>query len=388
MITEALAQHLAPTYKRPPIVFERGEGACLYDTAGRKYLDALAGIAVNALGHADAEVVATIRDAADGLIHVSNLYHTEPHLRLADELCASSFADRVFFCNSGAEATEGAIKVARLATGRSGLVAFDNAFHGRTMGALSITANEKYRTPFEPLVPHVTWAPFGDAEATCALIDEHTAAVIVEPIQGEGGIRPATTAFLQALRARCDAVGALLVLDEIQCGLGRTGDLWAHAHTGVTPDIMTLAKPLGAGLPIGAILMTERVGTALSPGDHGSTFAGGPFVCAVARVVLRRVSDPTFLARVNEAGAHLASRLHGLKREAVVEVRGRGLMWGVQLCDDIPVAEVVAACLERGLIIGSSGGNTVRLVPPLIITNEQIDTVVEILDACIGGPRA
>ncbi|NDD26724.1 MAG: acetylornithine/succinylornithine family transaminase [Proteobacteria bacterium] len=379
---------LAPTYKRPPIVFTRGEGAWLEDSSGRRYLDALAGIAVNALGHADPETVSTMREAAGGLIHVSNLFHTEPHLRLAETLCAKSFADRVFFCNSGTEAIEGALKFARLATKRHAFVAFHGSFHGRTMGALSVTSGDRYRAPFEPLVPGVTWASFDDPQGAVSAITAETAAVIVEPIQGEGGIRPAPEGLLRALRQRCDETGALLVFDEIQCGLGRTGDCWAHEATGVTPDIMTLAKPLGAGLPIGAILMRETVATTISPGDHGSTFAGGPFICSVANVVLRRVTQEGFLARVREAGARLGTALRRLDHPCITEVRGRGLMWGVQLREDVLVAEVVQRCLDQALIIGSSGGNTVRLVPPLIVTDDEIDIIAATLDRVLGGtPR-
>lgn len=379
-IIELEQAYVLQTYKRPPFVLERGEGAYLYDTKGRRYLDLVAGIAVNALGYGDPEVLATLHAQAEKLMHASNLYHTIPQAQLARDLVQRSFADRVFFCNSGTEANEAALKFARKwqrvnhpGEDRSGIVAFTGSFHGRTMGALSTTYREKYRAPFEPLVPGVTFAPFNDAAAARAAIGPTTGAVIVEPLQGEGGVHPADPLFLQALREACDAQGALLIFDEVQCGLGRTGTLWAYQASGVTPDLMTLAKPLGGGLPIGATLLTQRVADAIVPGDHGSTFAANPVICAVAQVVLRRVSDPAFLVRVQQRGAYLQRGLLALKdRHPVVQqVRGRGLIWGIDLAVD--AGPLVNRAYDKGLIVTTAGDRVLRMVPPLIVNEEQID---------------
>lgn len=387
-IIQAEADYLVQTYVRPPFVLTHGRGATLYDSAGRAYLDFFAGIAVMALGHSDPEWAAAVAEQAARLTHVSNLFHTAPHVALAERLVAHSFADRVFFCNSGAEANEGAIKFARnLARARGAadqveIVAFSGAFHGRTTGALALTPREKYQAPFRPLLPGVVIAPFNDVEAAERAIGPRTCAVIVEPIQGEGGVQPATPAFLRALRRFCDAHGALLICDEVQCGLGRTGDLWAHEAAGVTPDIMTLAKPLANGLPIGAILTTEAVAAALHPGDHGSTFAGGPLVCRAAQVVFDRISHPEFLEAVAEKGAHLLAQLRAqLPAEALVELRGRGLMVGVELsCEAAPV---VRRCAERGLLVINAGTHVLRLVPPLIVSLDQIDFAVATIAAAV-----
>ena len=378
---------LAPTYRRPPVVFTHGEGVYVYDAQGRRYLDFVAGIAVCALGHADPGVAAVVAEQARRLVHMSNLYHTEPHLCLAEALVARSFADRVFFCNSGAEAVEAALKFARkyahirFGGHKVGFVAFTHGFHGRTMGALSVTEKAAYREPFAPLVPGVTFAPFNDVEAARAAITEETCAVIVEPIQGEGGVHVATPEFLQALRERCDAVGALLIFDEVQCGLGRTGTLWAYEAYGVEPDLLTVAKPLANGLPIGAVLMREPVAAVLQPGDHGSTFAGGLLVAAVALHVFRRLSDPAFLARVREVGAFLRARLESAGLPGVREIRGRGLLLGIEIAGD--ARAVVAAALERGLLVTTAGDTVVRLVPPLIVTEAQIEEAVALLKAAM-----
>ncbi len=388
----ALAERvLAPTYRRPPIVFTHGEGMYVYDAAGRRYLDFMAGIAVCALGHADPGVARVIAEQAQRLIHLSNLYHTEPHLRLAEALIAHSFADRVFFCNSGTEAVEAALKFARkfarthFNERKVGFVAFTHSFHGRTMGALSVTEKPAYREPFAPLVPGVTFAPFNDVEAARVAITAETCAVIVEPIQGEGGVHVAAPEFLRALRERCDEVGALLIFDEVQCGLGRTGTLWAYEAYGVEPDLLTVAKPLANGLPIGAVLMKEKVAAALQPGDHGSTFAGGPLVTAAALHVFQRLRDPAFLAHVREAGAYLMDRLRAVELPGVKEIRGRGLLIGVEIEGD--ARGVVAAALERGLLLTTAGDTVVRLVPPLIVERPHIDEAVEILrEALTASP--
>ena len=381
------ARYLMQTYRRADVVLERGEGVYLYDTDGKRYLDFMSGIAVAALGHADPEVTAAVAEQAATLTHVSNLYHTIPGVGLARRLVTHSFADRVFFTNSGAEAIEGALKFARkwartrAGEGKHEIVAFGGSFHGRTMGALSVTYKAIYREPFAPLVPGVCFAPFNDLDAARALMSDATCAVIVEPVQGEGGIHAATPEFLRGLRALCDQHQALLIFDEIQCGLGRTGRLWAHEASGVVPDIMTLAKPLANGLPIGAILLTEEVAAAVGYGEHGSTFAGGPLVTRVAQVVFDRVSDPAFLAAVTENGAYLRARLRDLNSPLVVEVRGSGLLIGVEL--NTAVAPVVAAAREAGLLIINAGETILRIAPPLIVTRDHIDEAVAILRECL-----
>lgn len=381
------AKYLLRTYERPDIVFTKGDGAYLFDEDGRRYLDFGAGIAVNALGHGDAEWVEAVSDQARELTHLSNLYHSRPHVDLAERLVNNSFADRVFFSNSGAEANEAALKFARRwarskhGEGKVEIVAFQGGFHGRSIGSLSVTAREKYRTPFEPLMPGVTFTPFNDLSAAALAIDERTCAVIVEPIQGEGGVVLADGDFLQGLRRCCDENDALLIFDEVQCGLGRTGRLWAHENFGVTPDIMTLAKPLAGGLPIGATLMTERVARSIHLGDHGSTFAAGPLVCRAAQVVFDRIREPEFLAVVRTKGERLREALQALPSKHVRQVRGMGLMWGVEF--DCPVRPLVSAALDAGLIVLNAGENTLRLVPPLIITESQIDEGLGTLRDCL-----
>ncbi len=378
-------QYLLQSYKRPPFVMERGEGVYLYDSEGQRYLDMVGGIAVNALGYADAGMLAVMQEQAARLLHTSNLYYTEPQARLAQKLVESCFADRVFFCNSGTEAVEGALKFARkwarTSSGdpeKSEIVSFSQAFHGRSMGALSTTANPAYREPFGPLLAGVSFAEFNDLASAAALIHARTAAVIVEPIQGEGGITPAREDFLRGLRALCDQHGAALIFDEIQCGMGRTGALWAYQATDVIPDLMTSAKPLGGGLPIGAILMTQRIADAIQVGDHGSTFAGGPFVTAVATHVFDRIANPTFLAHVCEVGTYLGEALSELAEAFPVirEVRGRGLMWGIELDPSLPAPSVVSAGYEQGLLLVGAGRNTVRLIPPLVLQIEHVDELV------------
>ncbi len=374
-------RYLARTYARAPFVLERGEGCWVYDTDGRAYLDCVAGIAVNALGHADPGLVAALTRQAGALWHVSNLYHTAPHARLAAALCESSFADRVFFCNSGTEAVEGAFKFARkwaaehYGPDKHAIVAFSGAFHGRTFGALAATPREKYQAPFRPLLPGVRIAPFNDLDGTAAVMADDVCAVIVEPVQGEGGVHPAEPGFLAGLRALCDQHHALLITDEVQCGLGRTGTLWAHQACGVTPDMLTAAKPLAGGLPMGAVLMTEAVAEVLQPGDHGSTFAASPLVASVAEAVLARVSQPAFLADVAAKGAYLMERLAALGSPHIRQVRGRGLMIGADL--DVPANDVVSAGYRHGLLLVNAGPDTLRLVPPLTITREEINLLLE-----------
>jgi acetylornithine/N-succinyldiaminopimelate aminotransferase len=379
--------HLVQTYKRAPFVLVHGQGMTLYDTEGRSYTDWAAGIAVNALGYGDPELTQTIQQAASGLIHVSNLYLTAPQVELAVMLCEKSFADRVFFTNSGTEANEGAIKFARKVAYNQGLTdkveiaGFTDAFHGRTMGSLALTPRDKYQKPFAPLMPGAVIAEYNNIESVKAAINPNTAAVIVEPVQGEGGIHEATPEFLRALRDLCDQYGALLIFDEIQCGMGRTGTLWAYEQTGVIPDIMTVAKPLAGGLPIGAILTTEKVASALQPGDHGSTFAGGPLITSAAKVVLQRVSQPEFLAHVQEVGAYLKERLEEINSPLVKAVRGKGLMVGLELTVD--TTPIISAGYKYGLIMVNAGTNVLRFVPPLIVEKQHVDELVEKLTAIL-----
>ncbi len=380
-IVQLEGQYLVQSYKRPPFVLVRGEGVTLYDAAGRAYLDWVAGIAVNALGYGDPGMVDAIHKAADGLLHTSNLYYTEPQVRLAAALCEHSFADRVFFTNSGAEANEGALKFVRKYhydrgdRARTEIVCFTGAFHGRTLGALSLTPKEKYQKSFSPLMPGVVVAEYNNIASAEAAIHERTAAVVIEPVQGEGGIHPATPEFLQALRRLCDERGALLWFDQVQCGMGRTGTLWSSQPSGVTPDLQTLAKALGGGLPIGALLTTERVADHIHPGDHGSTFAGGPFITSVAHYVFNRINQPAFLAHVREVGGYLKDRLREIDSPLVKDVRGRGLMVGLELA--VEVGPVIEAGYRRGLLMVNAGPNVIRFVPPLIIEKHHVDVLIE-----------
>ncbi len=373
--------HLVQSYKRPPFVLVGGQGMWVVDSEGRRYQDWVAGIAVNALGYGDPGLQAAIQAASTGLLHTSNLYYTAPQAELATMLCEKSFADRVFFTNSGTEANEGAIKFARKVAHDSGnpdktqIVGFTHAFHGRTMGSLALTPKEKYQLPFRPLLPDVALAEFNSIEAAEAAISDRTCAVFVEPVQGEGGIHPASDEFLRALRRLCDAHGALLVFDEVQCGLGRTGALWSNEPSGVQPDIMTLAKPLAGGLPIGAILTTERVAAHIGPGDHGSTFAGGPFITSVAQYVVERVSQPAFLQNVQEVGSYLRERLGEINSPLIAEVRGRGLMVGLELTID--AAPIIEAGYAHGLLMVNAGPNVIRFVPPLIAQKADVDVLID-----------
>ena len=374
-------QYLLQNYVRPDFVLVRGEGSTLYDETGKAYQDWVAGIAVNSLGYNDAGINQSLKEQSDtGLWHVSNLYHTEPHAKLAKQLVESSFADRVYFCNSGAEANEGAMKFARRVaytqgkTEKTEIVTFTAAFHGRTMGALSVTPKDKYQAPFKPLINGVVLAEFNNIESAIEAITDKTAAVIIEPIQGEGGVNVASTEFLQALRDLCNQHEALLIFDEIQCGLGRTGTLWAYEHAGVTPDIMTLAKPLANGLPIGAVLVTDAVADYIKPGDHGSTFAGGAVVTNVASHVVERINQPEFLAHVAEVGEYLIERLEEINSPHIKEVRGRGLMAGIEL--DIEASHLIKAGYEQGLLMVNAGTNVLRFVPPLIVEKSDVDELI------------
>jgi acetylornithine/N-succinyldiaminopimelate aminotransferase len=379
---------LLGVYKQSGPAFVGGHGCWLTGDDGRDYLDFTSGIAVNALGYGDPGVADAIRQALDsGLIHTSNLYRTLPGAELAEWLVAHSFADRVFFCNSGAEANEGAIKFARKLARTEGneqrtqVIAFRGGFHGRTMGALAATDRPAYQEPFRPLMPGVHFCQVGNvAEVEEALAGGRVAAVLIEPIQAEGGVLPVPPAFLKALRYLCDEAGALLIFDEVQAGMGRTGTLWAHEAAGVAPDIMTIAKPLAGGLPMGAVLMSEKVAAALQPGDHGTTFGGGPLVASAALATCRRIGAPEFLQTVRMRGHTLANLLGGMsmRHESIRAVRGAGMIWGIEL--DGNAGEVVARALDAGLLICSAGPNVVRLLPPLVASDEELTRGVDILD--------
>ncbi len=383
-------EYVLGVYGRPPFVLERGQNCTLYDTEGKAYLDLVAGIAVNALGYDDAGIKQAITEATtNGVIHVSNLYHSAPHAELAKQLCETSFADKVHFANSGAEATEGAFKFARRYAREKGkedkyhILAFTNAFHGRLYGALAATPRPKYQDPFKPLMPGVRFAEFNNLESARAQMDENVCAIIVEPVQGEGGLYVATNEFLSGLRALADEFDAVLIFDEVQCGVGRTGTLWAYQgyqHDGqpIEPDIMTAAKPLAGGLPIGAILIRQKIADAMHKGDHGSTFAGGLLVTHVAQHVIGRIAEPAFLAEVQAKGKLLKELLEELNSPHIKEVRGRGLMVGVEM--DIDVTPIVNKGYERGLLLVSAGANVLRFVPPLIISAEEIKHAVAMVD--------
>jgi acetylornithine/N-succinyldiaminopimelate aminotransferase len=368
-------------YARYPVAFVRGEGARLWDDEGNEYLDFLAGISVCNTGHCHPAVVEAIRVQAGQLIHVSNLYFNQPMVELAKRLSRSSLGGRVTFSNSGAEANEAALKVVRKARPRGEIVVLHGGFHGRTYGALSATFQEAKQAPFAPLVPGFVPVP-RDAEAIDAAVHDGTAAVLLEPIQGETGVNVLPEEVLQAARAACDRVGAYLVFDEIQTGMGRTGTLWAYEQTGVVPDAITVAKALGGGLPIGALVTGERLAEVLAPGDHGSTFAGGPLVTTAAHAAFDVLEDPALHARVRELGARLMESLRELP--GVVAVRGRGLMVAADLDRSAPdVAR--AALLEQRLVINATGPQTLRFLPPLIVGEHDVDAAVARLSAVLDG---
>jgi acetylornithine/N-succinyldiaminopimelate aminotransferase len=391
-VVQADREYILQTYARPDFVFERGEGVYLYDTDGKQYLDFVAGIAVNALGYGDPDVTAAIAAQAAQLIHVSNLYHTAPGGELARMLVESSPAfDKVFFSNSGAEAIEGAIKFARrharehFGEGKTTIVAFDGSFHGRTMGAVAVTAREKYREPFMPVMPGVRFASYNDLASLEAAMGDDVCAVLLEPVQGEGGLRVADPAFLKAARALCDAHHALLIFDEIQCGMGRTGTLWAHEPSDVRPDMMTIAKPLAGGLPIGAVLLNQRIADSIHAGDHGTTFGGNPLATAVAGVVLRKINDPDFLAHVRQVSSYLDESLQDLAADMpdrILELRGRGLMRGIRISGSAGAAREAAH--SHRLLVATAGDDVIRLLPPLVIDTQHIDAAMTALREVLG----
>ncbi|MCK8601301.1 aspartate aminotransferase family protein [Desulfoferrobacter suflitae] len=386
-IRSSCQRNICSTYARLPVLFVRGQGCRLWDENGTEYLDFLAGIAVCNLGHSHPEIAQVLCDQAKQLIHVSNLFFTEPQVKLAAELTRLSFADKVFFGNSGAEANEAAIKLARKYSqdrhgpGRFHVISMRGSFHGRTLATLSATGQEKVHKGFEPLVEGFTFVDFNSVDAVQAALTEHTCAVLVEPIQGEGGINLPKPGYLADLKVLCKRHDLLLIFDEVQVGMGRTGTLFAYEQEGVTPDIMTLAKALGNGLPVGAMLASDEVAQAFAPGTHATTFGGTPLVTSVALRVLQLISQPDFLKRVRQNGGYLKQCLADLQsRHAslIKDVRGRGLIVGMEL--DRPGQQFVEACLKRGVIINCTHDTVLRMVPPLIVERRDIDRLVSVLD--------
>jgi predicted acetylornithine/succinylornithine family transaminase len=382
-------EHVLQVYKRNPVVFERGRGCYLYDAEGRGYLDLISGVGVAALGHANPRLASAIADQATTLLHTSNLFFHPLQGELASRLSELSGLPRAFFCNSGAEAVEACLKFARRywyaqkETGRCGLVAFEHSFHGRTMGALSVTWDDHYRAPFAPLLANVTFVSPNDAEALRAAVTESTGAVILEPLQGEGGVRPFSKAMADAVTDACRRTGALLIADEIQCGLGRTGRPFYSEALGLEPDLMAVGKALGAGVPIAAALFSERVAKAAAFGDHGSTYGGNLLACRAALVFLEELIDRDLISHVASVGAHLERGLRAIasRHPAVREVRGAGLIWGLDL--DRPALPVVTAALELGLLVNRTSDTVVRLLPPYVISEGEADQACALLERAL-----
>jgi acetylornithine/N-succinyldiaminopimelate aminotransferase len=386
-------QYLLQTYNRYPIAFSRGKGVFLYDLEGNRYLDFVSGLGVNALGHAHPRIVKAIREQAAKLVHVSNLYYHEYQGPLAEKLCQLSGLDRAFFSNSGTEAIEGSIKLARLAGHRAGgsakcrLVGLDGSYHGRTFGALSLTGQEKHRKGFEPLLEEVTFVKQNDLESLRAAVNDETCAIVLEPVFGEGGIYECSVEFLQECRALADRFHAALIFDEIQCGLGRTGTIFAFQSFGVTPDIVAIAKPIAAGLPLGAFIAKEEFASAISPGQHGTTFGGGPLACRVALEFLAIVEEEKLLENVNKVGAYLQQELKTLaeKSAAASGVRGRGFIQGIQL--EIPARPIVDAALAEGVLFNSTQDTVVRFLPPFLLEEKHVDKGIRVLKKLLGRKR-
>lgn len=386
---EQAEQALVHTYNRYPIVLDHGEGVYLYDTEGKKYLDFAAGIAVCSLGYGHPEYNAALKEQIEKLLHVSNLFYTAPVVDAAEKLKKASQMDRIFFTNSGTEAIEGALKAARKyaytkKSGKYEFIAMEHSFHGRSMGAVSVTGTENYRTPFEPLVGGVRFAKYNDLESVKAQVTDQTCAIILETVQGEGGIYPAESEFLKEIRMLCDENDILLILDEIQCGMGRTGSMFAWQDYGVRPDIMCMAKAIGNGVPVGAFAMTEEVAEySLKPGDHGTTYGGNPFACAAVDKVLDIFEKDHIVEHVKEVTPYLEKKLDELveKYDGVLKRRGKGLMQGLVLAR--PVGEVIANAQKEGLLVISAGGNVLRMVPPLVIKKEHVDEMIEKLERAL-----
>ena len=385
---------LLHTYNRYQIVWEKGDGMYLYDIEGRKYLDFVAGIAVFALGYNNKAYNDALKAQIDKVIHTSNYYYNIPAIEAAKKLKKISGMDRIFYTNSGAEAVEGALKAARkyafLRDGHTDheIIAMNHSFHGRTMGALSVTGNPHYREAFEPMIGTIRFADFNDFESVKAQVTEKTCAIIFETVQGEGGIYPADESFMKQVRALCDEKDILLILDEIQCGVGRTGTMYAWQRYGVKPDIMTSAKAIGCGVPVGAFMMTEKVAQqSLTSGDHGTTYGGNPLACAAIAKVLDLFEEQNILANVNETGAYLYEKLDALtaKYDQIRAHRGIGLMQGLEC--DMPVNDIIHRAIEKGLLLINAGTNIIRFIPPLIVSKADVDKMIEIVDACFAEQK-
>jgi acetylornithine/N-succinyldiaminopimelate aminotransferase len=371
------SKHVMQTYGRQPLILSEGSGAVVRDIYGKEYIDCVAGIAVNNVGHCHPTVVRAIQSQAEKLMHVSNLYYTEIQAELAEAIALITGMERVFFCNSGAEAVEAAMKLARVASGKTAFVAAEHSFHGRTIGALSVTHKIMYRDPFMPPVSsETTFVPYSDAEAIRQAISENTAAVILEPVQGEGGVNIPDPEYLKEVREICDETGTFLIFDEVQTGFGRTGTWFCKEHFGVEPDIMNMAKAIGGGFPMGA--MAAREGLSFGRGQHASTFGGGPLACAAALASIEAINEEGLLKRSKENGAYFMGKLRNMDREDVVEVRGKGLMIGLET--KYPCSKFVDFAREYGVLVNCTSDSVLRLVPPLVITKEQIDTVVDVLE--------
>jgi len=392
-IVEREQTFLLQTYNRYPIAFERGKGVFLFDVKGKRYLDLVSGIGVNALGHGHSRIVRTIREQAARLVHISNLYYHEYQGRLAEKLATLAGFDRVFFSNSGTEAIEGSIKLARLAGHRTGgtekcrLVSLEGSYHGRTFGAMSLTGQDKYRKGFEPLLEEVTFVPRNDVVALRAAVNDNTCAIVLEPIFGEGGIYECSMEFLQECRTLADRHRAALIFDEIQCGLGRTGDLFAFQSFGVKPDIVAIAKPLAAGLPLGAFLSREEFASAISPGQHGTTFGGGPLACRVGLEYLAIVEGEGLLDNVRKVGSYLNHELKLLveRYAAAKEVRGRGFIQGIDL--EIPSRPIVEQALTQGVLLNSTQDTVVRFLPPFLLQEQHVDKGIRVLRKFLGKKK-
>jgi acetylornithine/N-succinyldiaminopimelate aminotransferase len=381
-------KYIFSTYKRFPIVLVKGKGTKVWDQDGKEYLDFVSGLAVCSLGHCHPKVVEAIEAQAKTLLHVSNLFHVKPQIELARLLVENSFADKVFFCNSGAEANEGAIKLTRKymrgkKEDRFEIIAMHGAFHGRTLATITATGQDKFKEGFDPLLPGFKHVPFNDMDAVRKAVNDKTAAIMVEPIQGEGGVNCPSDNYFKELRAFCDEKNLLLIFDEIQVGLGRTGKLFAYEHYGVTPDIMTLAKALAGGLPIGALLARDEIAKCFIPGTHASTFGGNPLVTAAGIAAFTALKDPALLENCRVVGAYFMGELNQLKKKHAVvrELRGKGLIIGMELT--IPGAEIVNKCLEKGVLINCVQNNVLRFLPALIVTKEEVDHVVALLDGVL-----
>ncbi len=387
--TEEYALHV---YNRFPIAIEKGEGTTVTDADGKEYLDFMSGIAVYALGYHFPGYDEALIEQVKKILHTSNLYYHEPMAEAAEKLAKSTGLSKVFFTNSGAEAIEGAVKAARkyawLKDGKNDheIIAMNSSFHGRTVGALSVTGNVHYQEPFKPLMGGVKFAEFNNLESVTSLVNEKTCAIIMETVQGEGGVYPADESFLKTIRQICDEKDILLILDEIQCGMGRTGSMWAYEQYGIKPDIVTSAKALGCGVPVGAFVLNEKVAKAsLVPGDHGTTYGGNPFVTAAVNTVFDLFEKNQIVEHVQKITPYFEAKMNEFveKKETVLERRGKGLLQGLVLSPDCPVGEVTKKALDEGLLIISAGGNVLRFVPPLVITEEEIDKAFEILEKCL-----